>query len=55
MKLNLIDTRNATMPDLKKLFSLLDLNKNGRVETWEILVFLIGFLAAGVVLNTFLQ
>lgn len=34
-----------------KLNKLLDLNKNGKVELWEIAVFTVGFIAAGVVLG----
>ena len=36
---------------MKKLFSIFDINKNGRIEWWEIATFIIGFIAAGAVLN----
>lgn len=37
----------------QKLRSLLDLNRNGKVELWEIAVFTVGFIVAGAVINSY--
>ena len=39
---------------LQKLRSFLDLNKNDKVELWEIAVFSVGFVVAGAVISSFL-
>jgi hypothetical protein len=39
---------------LDKLKNLIDLNKNGKIEVWEIAIFTIGFIAAGIFLNSFI-
>ena len=38
---------------LDKLKNLIDLNKNGKAEVWEIAIFAIGFIAAGIFLSAF--
>lgn len=38
----------------QKLRSLLDLNKNGKVELWEFAVFSVGFVVAGAVISSLL-
>ena len=37
---------------LEKLRDLIDLNKNGKIELWEIGVFVAGFIAAGIFLGS---
>jgi hypothetical protein len=38
---------------LDKLKNLMDLNKNGKVELWEIAIFAVGFIVAGIFLSSF--
>jgi len=39
---------------LSKIKNLIDLNKNGEVEWWEVAVFILGFIAAGMFLDSML-
>lgn len=36
----------------QRLRKLLDLNSNGKVEIWEMAIFAIGFIVAGIFLNS---
>ena len=37
----------------ENLKNLMDLNKNGKTEWWEMGIFAVGFIAAGVVVSMF--